>query len=91
MLPGIALAPVADAVVKSVGLPLPELDPLGFDPIAAPMWRPRNFGVCESAFDFGETFLENLSARDLGALLASPCAELAVAGTFRKVRVGLGL
>src|SRR5437764_809347 len=57
--PKTAVAAIADTVVQPVVAPLPELEHLGNEPIAAPVRRAGHFAAGEAPFQLGEAFFQD--------------------------------
>ena len=71
-----ALARVAEAVVQTIGAPLPKLDRLWRCVITAPVWRQRNHAACETHSHFRQARFQQFPAA-ITALFRGPRAELA--------------
>src|SRR5690606_27654594 len=82
-------ASVDEAIVQAVGLPRPELDPLGADHVARPERRPLHLLPLEAPLLLGDPGHELLAGGEGPALLRRPRAELAAAWPGAEVRVGL--
>src|SRR5262245_33671067 len=79
---------VAEAVVHAAVAPLPELDHLGREQVAAPVLGPLEIGLGEISSELGEAAVE-LIALDRPALGRDRRCDLAVPGTAREVGVGV--
>src|SRR5262249_33117410 len=81
---------VAHAIVQPVWLPLPELDHVGQDAIAAPVHRPRYRPIAVRAGERRDLALETLAIRHHLGLWRCNRAELTIARPRRAVCVGSG-
>src|ERR1044071_1795254 len=86
----VAALHVSQPIVQAALAPLPELELVGDDAIAAPPVGTRHGAVPVGALDAIEDVLEHLAALDRFALLRSIDAQTAVERTRREVRVRLG-
>src|SRR3954468_8381666 len=88
--PAAVLAAVAQAVVQAAAAPLPELDLLGLEQVAAPVLGPRHRRVGEALLDGGDAAVEVVARADDLALWRGPRRDLAAARARGEVRVALG-
>src|SRR4249920_1149092 len=86
--PGVALAREAEPVVQTVFATLPELDRLGFEPVAAPVRRERHVVAREPLGDLGERRVELLPRAHRPALPGRPRAQPSLARPRPEVRLG---
>src|SRR6266568_1002862 len=82
-------AAVAEPVVETVGLVLPELDGLWVDPVAAPERRQRHLAVAVARRQLLQPLLQLGPAGDHLALRGCPRSELAADRPGAEVRLGL--
>jgi hypothetical protein len=75
--------------VEPVGAPLPELDPLGPDPISAPVWRPAHLTVREAGLSLGIAPPELSPIGHPVTLGAGPRAKMATPLARRQVDLGI--
>src|SRR5215203_2420985 len=81
--------PVDETVVQPVLAPLPELDGVGLDPVAAPEGGTGDLAIFVLFLQRLYALLQNAPVPDGPALLGSPRPEAASARTAREVGVGL--
>src|SRR5215218_2218621 len=86
--PAVALAQVAHPVVQPVRPPLPELDRLRPQQVAAPVRRPRDL-VRIARAELDHALLERLVVRQHAALRRRPGAQAAAVRAAGEVGVGL--
>src|SRR5690348_16413908 len=80
---------VAQAVVQAAGAPLPELDHVGNDTVAAPVWRARHLPARILGLSLGGTPLQRLTVRNDTALRRGPGPALAAEWATGEVGIRL--
>src|SRR3954470_21653982 len=88
--PAAVLAAVAQAVVQAAAAPLPELELLRLEQVAAPVLRPRHRAAREALLGLGDAMVQVGARADDLALRRGPRRDLAAARARGEVRVALG-
>ena len=87
--PRVAAPSIQLTTMQTTGHALPELDTIGREAKAGPIWRPRNGYTFKAPLELGYTLLEKVLFRDGPTLLRCPGTDLTATCSRGKICVSL--